>query len=247
MIKFLRRAHWVYSIVIILVLSCLFYPFYYAFSRNEKWYVALNLSRKLHSVVCSLLIGVFFVFEFERPLLKNQTFIYCANHTSNLDIMMLCILGHGRFHFLGKQELLNNPVLKLFFNTIDVPVNRDSKMSSFRAFKKVGENLDKGMSLMIFPEGRIDEDHYPPQLLPFKNGPFRLAIEKNIAIVPITFIDAWKRMWDDGSRHGTTPGFCHIYVHKPIATSDLDIADADVLKDAIFAIINSKFTNNDHR
>lgn len=247
MIKFLRRAHWIYSIVIILTLSFLFYPFYYALSRSERWYVALNWSRKLHSMICSLLIGVFFVFKYEVPLKDDQTYIYCANHTSNLDIMILCIIGRGKFHFLGKQELLNNPVLKLFFNTIDVPVNRDSKISSFRAFKKVGDNLEKGMSLIIFPEGRIDEDHYPPQLLPFKNGPFRLAIEKNIPIVPVTLQDAWKRMWDDGSKLGTSPGLCHIFIHEPIATSDLDISDADMLKDRIFAKINDKFTADDNR
>ncbi len=246
MIKFLRRAHWFYSIIIILTLSCLFYPFYYAFTRSERLYLLLNYSRKLHSFVCALLIGVIFKFEFEVPLEKDRTYIYCANHTSNLDIMIMCVLGTGRFHFLGKDELLNNPVLKLFFNTIDVPVNRDSKMSSFRAFKKVGENLEKGMGLMIFPEGKIDEEHYPPQLLAFKNGPFRLAIDKKISIVAVTLIDVWKKMWDDGAKYGTRPGICHIYVHAPISTTNLSIEDSDVLKDRIFALINNKY-HNDHR
>lgn len=199
----------------------------------------LNKLRKLNSRLCSLFTGVFYRFKFEVPLPKDQPYIYCANHTSNLDIMILCILAQGRFHFMGKEELLDNPVLKLFFKTIDVPVNRDSKISAFRAFKRVAENLENGMSLVIFPEGKIDV-HYPPKLVPFKNGPFRLAIEKNIPIVPVSISDVWKLMWDDGKMYGTRPGISNIFVHKPVSTKELTLDDSDLLKDRIFDIINSK-------
>jgi 1-acyl-sn-glycerol-3-phosphate acyltransferase len=240
MITLLRHIHRTYSIVVILAFSALFYPFYYLASRKPEGYSLLNLMRKINSFLISTFIGVFYLFEYEEPLVKGQTYIYCSNHFSNFDIMIMCILARGRFHFMGKEELLDNPVLKLFFKTIDVPVNRDSKISAFRAFKKAGDNLENGMSLIIFPEGRIDGHQYPPQLLPFKNGPFRLAIEKNIPIIPVSLTDVWKKMWDDGSKKGTSPGCCNIYVHKPISTRDLNIDDADLLKDRIFDLINSK-------
>ncbi|TKC06024.1 lysophospholipid acyltransferase family protein [Pedobacter frigoris] len=242
MITLLRHVHRLYSVLIILVFSILFYPFYYYASRKPERYLLLNRFRKLNSHICSFLIGVYYRFDFEVPLEKGKTYIYCANHTSNLDIMILCILAKGRFHFMGKQELLENPVLKIFFKTIDVPVNRDSKISAFRAFKKVGDNLEQGMSLIIFPEGKID-NHYPPKLVHFKNGPFRLAIEKNIAIVPVSMTDVWKKMWDDGVKYGTRPGLCHIYVHKPISTKELNIDDSDLLKDRIFELINNKLVH----
>jgi len=236
----LRRIHHIYAVLVILISSALIWPVYYTSSRNPKYYHILNKVRRFHSKFCCFCLGLRLRFEVAHPLKRGQTYIYCANHTSNLDIMIMCIIAKGRFHFLGKDELLNNPVLKLFFKTIDVPVNRDSKISAFRAFKRVGENLDSGMSLIIFPEGKIDEDQYPPKLIPFKNGPFRLAIEKNIPIVPVSLINIWKRMWDDGSRYGTTPGICDIYIHKPVSTKELNIEEADVLKDHVFDIINSK-------
>lgn len=239
----LRKIYRAYSVFVILILSILFYPFYYYASRKPERYGLLNKLRRYNSLTCAFLIGVRFRFTYEVPLIKDQTYIYCANHASNLDIMIMCILAQGRFHFMGKDELLNNPVLKLFFSTIDVPVNRDSKISAFRAFKKVGENLENGMSLIIFPEGKIDDEHYPPKLQPFKNGPFRLAIEKNIAIVPVSLSDVWKKMWDDGSKYGTRPGICDIYVHQPIVTKDLNIDDSDILKDRIFELINSKLVH----
>ncbi|HKG06724.1 MAG TPA: lysophospholipid acyltransferase family protein [Pedobacter sp.] len=240
MITLLRHIHRTYSVIVILVFSIVFYPFYFLTSRNPLSYRFLNQLRKLNSFLVSSFIGVFYLFEYEQPLNKGETYIYCSNHSSNFDIMIMCLLAEGRFHFMGKEELLNNPVLKIFFKTIDVPVNRDSKISAFKAFRKVGENLENGMSLIIFPEGGIDETTYPPKMMPFKNGPFRLAIEKNIPIIPVSLTNVWRKMWDDGSKHGTSPGFCNIYVHKPIYTEDLNIDDADLLKDRIFDLINSK-------
>lgn len=146
---------------------------------------------------------------------------------------------------MGKEELTKNPVLGLFFRTIDIAVSRESKISAFRAFKKAGENLEKGMSLIIFPEGKID-DQYPPILHEFKNGPFRLAIEKNIPIVPVSIINIWHLVWDNGFTHGTRPGIGDIYVHEPILTSILAEESADFLKEEVFNKINSKLLHHDN-
>lgn len=239
MVHFLRQVHRVWFLFWILFFFALFFPLYYITSRNEKYYGILNFFRKANSFLCSSFSGVFFRYQYEEKLNPKQTYIYCANHTSNLDIMIFCIMGHGKFHFMGKDELLNNPVLGIFFKTIDISVNRDSKISAFRAFKKAGENLEKGMSLIIFPEGKID-DHYPPKLGEFKNGPFRLAIDKNIPLVPVSITNVWKINWDDGAKYGSKPGICDIYVHKPINTSTLADIDSDVLKENVFKLIDSK-------
>lgn len=240
MISILKQAHRIYSVFIILIFSLFFYPFYYIAAQNPKNYNLLNRLRKLKSTLCAFFIGIVPRFNFEEPLSDQQTYIYCANHTSNHDIMLICIFAKGRFHFMGKEELLKNPVLGIFFRTIDIPVNRHSKISSFRAFKRAGENLENGMSLIIFPEGGIADEHYPPKLMPFKNGPFRLAIEKGIPIVAVSFVNIWKRMWDDGKKHGSSPGRADVYIHKPVLTSNLTINDSDDLKDRIFDLINSK-------
>ncbi|RZL62254.1 MAG: 1-acyl-sn-glycerol-3-phosphate acyltransferase [Pedobacter sp.] len=237
MIKLLKKIHFFYFTFWILLFFFLFWPIYYWGTRKPSRYLILNRFRTIHSFLGTALSGVFFKFEFEQPL-DDKTYIYCANHTSNLDIILFCLLAKGRFHFMGKEELMKNPVLGIFFRTIDVAVARESKISAFRAFKKAGENLEKGMSLIIFPEGRID-DLYPPTLHEFKNGPFRLAIEHNIPIVPVS-IKVWPIMWDDGSKYGTRPGVGNVYVHKPISTTILATDSADVLKEEVFNQINSQ-------
>ncbi len=147
---------------------------------------------------------------------------------------------------MGKEDLLNNPVTRLFFNTIDITVNRDSKMSSFRAFKRAEEVLKQGQSLAIFPEGKIG-DEYPPLLHEFKNGPFRLAIEQQVAILPVSIKNTWKLCWDDGSRYGSKPGICDIWVHKPIETTGLTVDQADELKDRVYATLASTVKYEDRQ
>lgn len=146
---------------------------------------------------------------------------------------------------MGKDELLDNYVLKLFFETIDIALNRDSKISAFKAFKKGEAYLKQGMSLVIFPEGKIG-DEYPPVLHEFKNGPFRLAIEQQIPIIAISMVNNWKKMWDDGSKYGTSPGICDICIHPPIETEGLLLTDAENLKNKVYTLIHTTITN-EHR
>jgi 1-acyl-sn-glycerol-3-phosphate acyltransferase len=51
--------------------------------------------------------------------------------------------------------------------------------------RRAGLALDRGSSLVLFPEGGIYTQN-PPHLVPFKNGAFRLAVEKQISIIPVT-------------------------------------------------------------
>lgn len=240
MIVLLRQIHRIYVLFVIFLFFAIFYPFYFVVAKKPAWYGFLNQMRALNSLLCSVFTGIFFRFHFEEPLDNTKHYIFCGNHTSYLDIMIFCLLGKGKFSFMGKDELLKNPVLKIFFNTIDIPVNRDSKISAYRAFKRAGDNLKQGMSLMIFPEGGINEGAYPPVLAPFKNGPFRLAIDTQTDIVAVSVADAWKKLWDDGAKHGSRPGICDIYVHAPVSTDGLIADDADELRDRIFDLINSK-------
>ena len=147
---------------------------------------------------------------------------------------------------MGKEELVDGIVTRLFFRSVDIPVNRESKMASFKAFKIAMERLQDGTTLIVFPEATIP-DHYPPQLHQFKNGPFRMAIELNVPIIPVTLLNNWKILWDDGHKYGSKPGVCDIFVHRPIETAHLTINDADALRDQVHGIISKKIEQHDHR
>lgn len=234
----LKKCHRLWYLAGVVFFFLLLYPLIFFYSRKISRYSTLNHIRRLFAHLTSSLGGFVFRFKKETAIDWSRTYIICANHSSNLDIPAITLAVNANFAFMGKHELLQNHVLKMFFETIDIPLNRDSRISAFRAFKKGEEYLKNGISLIIFPEGKIG-DEYPPVLNEFKNGPFRLAIEQQIPIIPVSMINIWKKMWDDGSKYGTRPGICDICIHQPVETIGLTLDDTEDLKNKIYKIIHS--------
>ncbi|HYH56212.1 MAG TPA: lysophospholipid acyltransferase family protein, partial [Anseongella sp.] len=155
---FLGKLHTSWLRFVVLLVYLLHYPFFLAFSRSRRYYRLLNLARKTSSRAFMNLSGIFFNIQYEEALDKDATYVFCPNHTSYLDIPLMCLIAKGPFHFMGKEELLESPLFRLFFKTIDIPVKRESKLSAYRALRRSSENLKQGMSLILFPEGAISED-----------------------------------------------------------------------------------------
>lgn len=236
---FFKRLHthfYRYSVAFFFILI---WPILFYLSQDEKRYKYINQFRKLIIFLSTAISGIWFKVEYETPVDWTRTYIICGNHTSNLDVSAISMSIKNDICFIGKEELLDNMVLGFFFRTIDITVNRDSKMSSFRAFKLAAERLKNGVTVVIFPEATIP-DAYPPKLHFFKNGAFRLAIELKIPIIPVTSLDTWKVLWDSGLKYGSKPGICDIHVHKPIETAYLTIDDADTLREDVYNIIKQK-------
>lgn len=238
----LKKIHIYLYVVSVALIYFLFWPVFYYCSRRQNRYKTMNALRRVWGLISAGLVGFFFRYEYEQPIDWGKTYIICPNHTSNLDIAAMCVLVNTDVCFMGKEELTKGLVTGLFFRSVDIPVNRGSKISSYRAFKKAAERLAGGTSLVIFPEGGISND-YPPTLHEFKNGPFKLAIEHKAPIIPVSSANAWKILWDDGTKYGTHPGICNYYVHKPVETAHLNPGDADALRDEVWDIIRNKINS----
>ena len=238
-VKRIHTYFYRYSVAFFFILV---WPILYFLSRKQSRYKYINRFRRFIILCSTLISGIYFRIKYEEDIDWSRTYIICGNHTSNLDVSSISIAAKNNHAFIGKEELLDNLVLGFFFRTIDITVNRDSKISSFKAFKYAAEKLKQGISVVIFPEATIPTT-YPPQMHPFKNGAFRLAIELKIPILPITSVDTWKILWNTGSQYGSRPGICDIFVHKPIETAHLTLDDADTLRDEVYELINKKFTN----
>ncbi len=236
----LKRIHTRFYRYSVAFFFLLVWPVLYFLSRKKERYKYIDGFRKFIIFWSTTISGIFFRVKYEAPVDWERTYVICGNHTSNLDVSAISMAAKNNLCFMGKEELLSNLVLGYFFRTIDITVNRDSKISAFRAFKLAAERLKEGASVIIFPEATIPQD-YPPTLHPFKNGAFRLAIELKIPILPITSIDTWKLFWNTGMEKGSKPGICNIFVHKPIETAYLTLDDADVLRDEVYSIIKQKF------
>jgi 1-acyl-sn-glycerol-3-phosphate acyltransferase len=235
----LKRLHTYFYRYSVAFFFILVWPFLYFLSRKKQRYQYINGFRRLIIRLSTTVSGIFFKVKHEEKIDWTCTYIIIGNHTSNLDVSAISITAKNNHCFIGKEELLSNMVLGFFFRTIDITVNRDSKISSFKAFKTAADRLKDGVSVVIFPEATIPTD-YPPNLHEFKNGAFRLAIELKIPILPITSVNTWKIFWNAGKEYGSRPGICDIFVHKPIETAHLTLDDADTLRDEVHDIIKQK-------
>lgn len=139
--------------------------------------------------------------------------IFMANHVSNLDPPALFPRLPGRTSAFLKRSLMKIPVLGYGMKLGEfVPVDREGKVES--AIESVAEArrvLEKGLHITTFVEGTRSRDG---RLLPFKKGPFYLAMETGAPVVPIS-IYGTETMMKKGSMR-ILPGTAHIVFHEPI-------------------------------
>ncbi len=171
--------------------------------------------------------------------------IIVANHTSYIDIVLSYLFLPSYYVFMAKMELNKAPLFGVFFKKMQISVDRASRMSSHKAFKRAAEELNYGNAVFIFPEGTIAIEG---KLMHFKNGPFKLAIENQVPIVPITYIDNWKILQNGGFLKALgRPGLSRIVIHEPISTKGLTEENLVNLRQQVFDLTQNtlrEFTEN---
>jgi 1-acyl-sn-glycerol-3-phosphate acyltransferase len=211
-------------------------PLYIFLLRKPKWYRLAHKIRRYNLRLVLILSGVRWKIINKDNLKIKQSCIFCSNHSSYLDVILFMAAIPGYYGFAGKAELLKNPVLKYFFSSIDVAVERSSTNQSSRAFLALSKALESGRSLVIFPEGGIHEK--APKLSKFKEGAFRLAVHHNTEIIPITFPDNWLILPD--GKNEFKPGISRIIVHNPIQAGE---SEPEKLKLEVYNTINQSLDN----
>jgi 1-acyl-sn-glycerol-3-phosphate acyltransferase len=141
-----------------------------------------------------------------------QTYIFMSNHTSNLDPPVLMPNLPGRTSVLTKRELFRIPVLGRAMRMASlVPVDRSNRESAIASLRAAGEVLRAGIHMMIFVEGTRSRDG---RLLPFKKGPFYLAAETGVPIVPVTIAGTHELL--PKGKALAKPGRVTLTFHEPI-------------------------------
>lgn len=175
----------------------------------------------------------------ERPN-KKDTYILCANHTSMADILVTLALFPNCFLFIGKKELTKFPLFGYFYKRTNILVDRKSLRSRRDVFDRAGIKIDEGIGVCIYPEGGVPKNK--PLLGPFKNGAFRLAVDKGIPIIPITYFDNDKRLPFIFAKGG--PGTLRVKVHKFIRSNEGSNDEVERLKVECFETIHQTLLND---
>lgn len=178
--------------------------------------------------------------HYEQEILPNKNYMFIANHTSLIDVMLMLSAMKNPAVFVGKKELRKLPVFGYVFRKTSIFVDRSSEKSRREVYVRAQKKLHQGLSIAIFPEGLVPEESVT--LAPFKNGAFRLAIEHQIPIVPMTFYDVKKRFsWTFFSGW---PGKLRVKVHPFIEAEGLTLDDMENLKEKAYNLIHDELVSD---
>jgi 1-acyl-sn-glycerol-3-phosphate acyltransferase len=154
---------------------------------------------------------------------RDRHCVFMCNHVSNLDPCVMVPPIPGRCSILVKQELMRVPILgpamrMANFVSVSRAGDRQSAMDSVR---QAVAALRSGVNILVFPEGTRSRTG---RLLPFKRGPFYLALESGAPIIPMT-VTGTENMMHKGSMR-VVPGTATVHFHEAVNPADYDGVDA---------------------
>lgn len=222
------------------------YPLFYLLLSKKEWFPKAFQLKKIWAYWILSVPGIFVKIKRETPAgnLPNPA-VYIANHASYLDIVINYLAVPHYFVSMGKQEIDKAPLFRIFFKEMNILVDRKSISGSHKAFIRAGHEIDKGHNVFIFPEGGISSSG---ALLNFKNGAFKLAIDKQIPIVPISYLNNWRRLQNGGFlKVKGGPGVSRVIVHTPIPTLGMTENDLVSLRTKVRDIIMNELNNYNNK
>jgi 1-acyl-sn-glycerol-3-phosphate acyltransferase len=179
-----NRIYTYYVVVAFILSFAILFPLFLCCIWNPSWN---KYGRKINQFWAKGFFSLIFLpvkVEVEGTLEKGKSYIFLANHFSYLDVAMMGFVP-GDAVFIGKASIRKVPFFGYYFKNLHIAVDRSRVKSRAETMRRAGLALDRGSSMVLFPEGGIYTQN-PPHLVPFKNGAFRLAMEKQISIIPVT-------------------------------------------------------------
>lgn len=230
---------WFYFLSILGIIILL--PPLLLFSARERWYPQFFWTA--HTFWAPFVMygmGFFPSVRLSEPFQKGKSYILVANHTSMIDIMLMFWITKNPGVFVGKKELEKLPIFGYFYRRVCIMVDRQNTKSRHAVYVRAQKRLSQGLGICIFPEGLVPDPSV--DLAPFKDGAFRMAINFQIPIVPMSFVDCKRRFPFQFSSNyfKGNPGRLRAHVHHHISTQGLTLDDKEALKNKTYSIILSE-------
>lgn len=167
-------------VVITFPLSFIIWILVIPFDRQR---VVIHWLLTYESIILSWLIPIWKLkIEGREKAVKGTTYVIISNHQSMIDIVLLNCLRY-KFRWISKIENMKVPFIGWYLRMADyIVVNRGDEDSKTEMLEKSLRNLNKGVSIMIFPEGTRSLDN---EIGFFKRGAFQLALQANVPLLPV--------------------------------------------------------------
>lgn len=231
--KILQALHTAYGFFVFVILFFIFFPLLLIPIVFKKQHHLVGTFNRWWAMALLTLIGMPWHREVRGKLDRNKQYIFCPNHFSYLDIVAMGLNPMDAI-FVGKNEMEKIPLFGFMYRKLHITVDRSKLTSRYSSYTRSLEALEQGKSLVIFPEGGIVSTD-PPHMSRFKDGAFRLAIEKQIAIVPVTLPDNWIILPDNSMLLRARR--IRLIFHEPIEPAGYTVKDIDALKTRVFNVV----------
>lgn len=148
----------------------------------------------------------------EENIPTDTAVLFVSNHQGNFDVPLLLGFIQKPKAFISKMEVKRMPFIGTWMEQLNcLFMDRKNVRQSIKAINEGAELLQKGTSLVIFPEGTRSKSD---SIAEFKAGSFKLATKSGVPIIPITISGSYKIM--EQQRFWIKPAKVHIEVHPPI-------------------------------
>lgn len=236
MVVFIRSV-WTWGISALLIL--LWVPVMgisYVFDRDPVRYRTGYLMRKLGHLMT--IVNPMWKIEIGGTLPQNprHPYVVVSNHQSNADIPVISRLP-WEMKWVGKASLFKLPVVGWMMRwSADIPVDRKDRLSRARVLTLAREVLGHNCSVMFFPEGTRSRTGL---LLPFADGPFRLAIQSGVPVLPLVVEGTQNALPKNTWKLGESSTI-RLEVMSPIPVEGLTLDDASALRERVRRQIASR-------
>lgn len=234
----MQLLYTIWSAVWFVGLYLLLFPIQFVCLQRDAWKPMAHRINRIWGKLFFGVIGMPIRVEYRFRPDPRGVYVFCANHFSYIDIAALGVILNNYYAFIGKSEVKHIPLLGYMFAKLHVQVDRSQPNSRAYSLAKSIRTLASGRSIAIFPEGGIRATE-PPQMVPFKDGAFTMAIQQQVPVVPVTLLNNYQILPDK------SPVRLHWHplravVHTPIETKGMTQDDVDRLREETYTIINAE-------
>jgi 1-acyl-sn-glycerol-3-phosphate acyltransferase len=164
------------------------------------------------------------------------SYVIVPNHQSYWDIFLLYGWLGIDIKWIMKKELRKIPGLGYASATVGhIFIDRSNTRKAMESLNQARKRLKNGTSVVMFPEGTRSKSG---QLLPFKRGAFKMAMDLELPMLPVTIIGTNKIL--PAKSINLLPGKVKMIVHPPI---DINNYSESTIKDLLLhtrEVIQSK-------
>ena len=165
----------------------------------------------------------------ERVPLPDGPVVFVANHQNAVDIPATSAGVPRPFLYVARHELRAWPIVGwVLEKSACIFIRRDNPREALKSLAAAADRVRSGESVLLFPEGGRSHGH---GLAPFMRGPFLLAIEAGVPVVPVALVGHTGVVDEKG--RAARPGEVHLVLGEPIPTAGLRRRDAGDLSDRV--------------